>query len=93
MKSTLFPTNCTKPQLQEKKDKTIYFAIRSFDMETLTRNNMDHCFKPFRQVGEFLRAFISFESDNFYDIQLSTLYNRINEMPVDELPVCESLRN
>ena len=90
-KSTLFLTNCTEPQLLKKANKTIEFGIRSFDMDTLTRNNLSHCFKRTRQVGEFLPAFISFKSDFFEDIQLTTLYNRIDEMQFEEFPFCKSL--
>ena len=62
-------------------------------MDTLKRNNLSHCFKQTRQIGDFLPAFISFDSDFFEDIQLSTLYDRIDEMPVDEFPLCESSPN
>ena len=93
LKSTLFLTNCTEPQLLKKANKTIEFGIRSFDMDTLTRNNLSHCFKRTRQVGEFLPAFISFKSDFFEDIQLTTLYDRIDEMQFEEFPFCKSLTN
>ena len=90
MENALFITNCSRTELFKKANETVDLVANIDDIETLARNNKSHCFNATRQVGDYLPAFISLKSGPFEDIQLTEVYDRIDEMTIEELPICKN---
>ena len=71
-------------------NETVDLVANIDDIETLAQNNKSHCFNATRQVGDYLPAFISLKSGPFEDIQLTEVCDRIDEMTIEELPICKN---